>query len=367
MKRKVKKGSALVTVMLFSILFLAMSSVSVLAVVNTMRGNSGESLYQSLYYEAEAGIEKAMAKINTGAYDDDAIWPMESNLPTMTFNLNISQVTVNIKKTGDKDGVGNYINEYYKVKSTSKSGNNSRTIEAKLKRHIDAVDLFRYSICGQGVNVNGTGSINVNPSLINSSDSPANVGASGSLDPGSETNDPFTLPMFDDSKIPKHSGELEIVSSDFKAELDNLSVFSTSCVRKVYLNNADFTVYLINADKIKITTGGFNYERIMIITQGELIFNLTGPGQLNKSSLVAKSVDVGDANLQISNRPFNENNPDGVLMDHEPLNTNDIEKLMNGYVDGGITEVGISYYIPNFGFGGGPSGSIIPAVPSDYE
>ena len=49
MNRKVKKGSALVTVMLFSLLFLTMSSVSVLAVINTLKGNSGESLYQTHY------------------------------------------------------------------------------------------------------------------------------------------------------------------------------------------------------------------------------------------------------------------------------------------------------------------------------
>ena len=59
MNKKVKKGSALVTVLIFSLLFIVISGVSALAVVNTMKGNSGEERYQTLYYEAEAGVEKA--------------------------------------------------------------------------------------------------------------------------------------------------------------------------------------------------------------------------------------------------------------------------------------------------------------------
>ena len=41
MSKKVKKGSALITVLVFSLLFVVISGVSTLAVVNTMKGNSG--------------------------------------------------------------------------------------------------------------------------------------------------------------------------------------------------------------------------------------------------------------------------------------------------------------------------------------
>ena len=62
MSKKVKRGSALITVLVFSLFFVVISGVAVMAVVNTVNGNSREEKYQTLYYEAEAGIEKADRK-----------------------------------------------------------------------------------------------------------------------------------------------------------------------------------------------------------------------------------------------------------------------------------------------------------------
>ena len=64
MRRKKRDGSALIVVLLFSLLFVVFSGVSVLAVVNTLRANEGEKYSQTLYYEAEGGIAEAKARAN---------------------------------------------------------------------------------------------------------------------------------------------------------------------------------------------------------------------------------------------------------------------------------------------------------------
>ena len=67
---------------IFSLLFVVISGVSTLAVVNTLKGNSKvKSKYQTLYYEAEGGIEKALANANSGDYD------ALGNLGTSSFTI----------------------------------------------------------------------------------------------------------------------------------------------------------------------------------------------------------------------------------------------------------------------------------------
>ena len=57
--KKKRQGSALIVVLIFSAFFIAISSVSVMAVVTTFKANSTEEWYQTLYYEAEGGIARS--------------------------------------------------------------------------------------------------------------------------------------------------------------------------------------------------------------------------------------------------------------------------------------------------------------------
>lgn len=385
MNRKVKKGSALVTVMLFSLLFLTMSSVSVLAVINTLKGNSGESLYQSLYYEAESGIEKAYALANAGEFDDniDASGndlnpgPFNSSIDPNKYNYDMNYGKVEFSVTKENDAV---LGKYLQVISTSTTiSGQSRTVKAKIKKYIYANDIFRYSICGENVEVNGGGSLNLNPSLINSSNSPANVGA-GIVASGSETNEQFEMPIFDNSKIPYHNGTLEINCSDSNTLISNLESMSSNSskpVRKVPLSAPNFNVYLINADKVKVVTPAFNIENVMILCNGDLEFVLSEPCQMTCSSLIAKSVTIGDFNMQMSYRPYDPIYYDGVngpvgspgRGGHCPLGKSHLEMLMDGYTDASSNTVnGISYYAPNYSYGGGPgAGGSLSGIISDYE
>ncbi|MDB2102972.1 MAG: hypothetical protein E6860_07590 [Clostridium sp.] len=364
MRRKVKKGSALITVLVFSLLFVVISGVSTLAVVNTIKGNSGEEKYQTLYYEAEAGIERALANANSGDYD--ALGDLGTSSFTIHDSAMFGEVNVNLTKHI------NASDEYLQVVSTSTTtSGQSRTVNAKIRKYIYANDIFRYSICGENVEVNGGGSLNLDPSLINSSNSTANVGA-GSVAAGSETNEQFELPIFDNSKIPYYNGTLEINCSNSNTLINNLESMSSDfskSVRKVPLSTPNFNVYLINADKVKVVTPAFNIENVMILCNGDLEFVLSGPCQMKGSSLVAKSVTVGNFNMQISYRPYDENSPDSPAITFSPLYRAHLEMLMDGYTDASSNTVnGISYYAPNYSYGGGPgAGGSLSGIISDYE
>ena len=354
MSNKVKKGSALVTVLIFSVLFIVISGVSAIAVVNTLKGNSGEEVYQTLYYEAEAGIEKALAEYKK---DGDSIQPR--------FSINDANMIGDVEISVTKNGT------YFQVESTSTKRNSSqsRTVKAKIKKYIYPNDIFRYSICGKKVFVTGNGSINLNPSLINSSDDKAIVGAED-LDPGSEVNEEFTLPIFDESRIPHaDSLEFDVHETSLKPQLDLMSMDPNRPVRKILLPYPYFEVYLINADKVKISSSrGFTDESIMLLSGGDLELVLDYPAQMHKSSIVSKTVTVGKSNLQMSYRPYNEDYPDGSNLIHETLKKSDLEKLMNGYVDtNGNYVKGISYYAPNYSYDGDPSGGDLSINVSDYE
>ena len=365
MSKKVKKGSALVVVLMFSLLFIVISGVSALAVVSTLKGNSAEERYQTLYYEAEAGIEKALANADSGDYD------VLGNLGTSSFTINdsamLGEVNVNVTKHINASG-----GEYLQVVSTSTTtSGQSRTVKAKIKKYIYANDIFRYSICGENVEVNGGGSLNLDPSLINSSNSPANVGA-GVVSPGSETNEQFEMPIFDDSKIPHYTGTLEINctnSSTLINILDSMSSDSSKPVRKVSLAAPSFNVYLINADTVKGSTPAITISNVMILCSGDLGFVLSEPCQMAGSSLIAKSVTIGDQNMHISYRPYDENSPDAPDATHSPLYRIHLEMLMDGYeVSPGNRVEGISYYAPNYSYGGGPgAGGSLSGIISDYE
>ena len=194
----------------------------------------------------------------------------------------------------------------------------------------------------------------------------------GSVAAGSETNEQFELPIFDNSKIPYYNGTLEINCSNSNTLINNLESMSSDFskpVRKVPLSTPNFNVYLINADKVKVVTPAFNIENVMILCNGDLEFVLSGPCQMKGSSLVAKSVTVGNFNMQISYRPYDENSPDSPAITFSPLYRAHLEMLMDGYTDASSNTVnGISYYAPNYSYGGGPSaGGSLSGIISDYE
>ena len=73
--------------------------------------------------------------------------------------------------------------------------------------------------------------------------------------------------------------------------------------------------------------------------------------------------------MHISYRPYDENSPDAPDATHSLLYRIHLEMLMDGYeVSPGNRVEGISYYAPNYSYGGGPgAGGSLSGIISDYE
>lgn len=383
MSKKVKKGSALITVLIFSLLFVVISGVSVMAVVNTMRGNSGEEKYQSLYYEAEAGVEKAMAYINRGDYDTLA---MELYATNVEFDMNIGHVVVKIKKTGDKDALGNYTNKYFLVESTAKEigATVSRTIKSKIRRTITDSNIFKYTICGKIVGGGASGAFSGSASNINSSDIPFDMKVNGSAAMGSIENAKFTLP---DLSILPHTATPIVLSGatprNILTKLDQEAIINPSVYKESFTltnaptfltgawsgyydaykdltkpsNGTDYTVYLINADNLTIdlsSASNTKFEKgCIIICTGTV--TIKGTLELAYSSVISDKIRIeSGGSFTISFPPFDAD----AAHVYSPLVNADIEKINS------IIKNKSSNWFTGSGSGG--SGPTI-SIPSDYE
>lgn len=377
MSKKKKQGSALVVVLLFSLFFVVISGISALAVVSTLKGNTGEAVNQTLYYEAEGGIARANAKATKGNFDTLA------DEATTTFDYHEAStndhVFVKVKYTGDKNAAGAYTIRYLQVESTAVENGIStdnpstttkpkRVAKGKLKPNIANSDVFKYSICGNSVNAVASGSFAGNTTGINSATNPA-ITEAPSMTPPVEKNELFSLPEFDNNKIKKHVGVLQINTvGDLKSTLDALlssPSIADSSVKRLKLDPTTgtpgkFYVYMINADKIQINVprSVLSDMNIMILTNGDI--NIVGNGigsalNLTASILVGNSINIQNgASITFYYSPApNVNTYEG----HSPLSQMDIKKIFESTES---NNQGITYYAPNLKYDSGgtpPPGS----------
>lgn len=360
-KKKKKKGSALIMVIAFSLVFTVIAGAAATAVVSTYKSNSVEKKFDTLYYNAEAGIEKALAKANAGEYNEASFvvgsTKNSSNGSGYEFSIDDATVKFSVSKVDDpKDGT------YLKVISRATRKNNlnedvTREVSAKLKKWASSMDLFKYSICGKGVETDssGGGSLNWATGRINSSKKPhIQDAAGGDIAEGIVDSSDFSLPEFDSSKIPYSSA----VSIDVTDPSHFDSYMTGNSIKKVeykLTSGAMFTIYLVNTDKLTLKfNGGGTLENKMILTQG--IVNIeTGVSaiQLTNSSIIGEEVTVKKGNMHLTFTPLDENHPDGGATNS--VLTQDISKaLINGtFIDASKNELktqdgrGISYYAPN--------------------
>lgn len=383
MSKKVKKGSALITVLIFSLIFIVISGVSAMAVVNTLKGNSREEKYQTLYYEAEAGIEKAISYVNANKY---SIGPTIFDETTLghSFTINgsaVKLIVTRIPVPGAED--------YYIAESTATKSGVSRTVKTKVKKWASSMDLFKYSFCGQEVEFSSTGTYNGSGSRVNSSDAIVNNNIASPPVLGEEENARFNLPVFKKVQIDPVTGAEVLVDTitytssieiNFSGAVDTTlfrnKMDSQANIKKIQItpvaSGRIFTVYLVNAGVLKLnfSSAGADIKDIMIICSGDVEFTsgTIGPyGTINYgwSSIIGKTIKVSNAVLTSSYTAYDPNYPDAIG-GNSPLKSNELGYLINGHssVIGGS----IKDYIPNYeyGGGGGPGGST-KYEPFDYE
>lgn len=380
MKRKKKKGSALVLVMVFSLIFIVISGLASVSVVNTFKANGAESQYESLYYAAESGVERALARAKTGMYDDYMDENSSSFKSADTFNiydLDKSNVKVTVTGDGDKDAAGNYTRTYLSVVSTSETTEgDKRTVKAKLFPWADSSNLFRYNICGQKVTAGSDGAVNFGTSLINSSLEKYDGRVEGSYVQGDEENVGFNLPEFT-SDVPTNGTELNIDladTEDLGAKLESMvgteviEIKYTTVSTPVSSGGAEFKVYLIKADKVNIKANTpKTLNNTMILTNGEVDINVGIVAlNLNNSSIIGKKVNVERGTVSMTYAPFDYEHPDRFGTS-SVLCEEDVSRLINGWNDGLTQYPGISHYAPNFSAGSGGNIGGHGYIPSEYE
>ncbi|WP_368254892.1 hypothetical protein [Clostridium paraputrificum] len=370
MSKKVKRGSALITVLVFSLFFVVISGVAVMAVVNTVNGNSREEKYQTLYYEAEAGIEKAIAYANRGDYNslvvgDSKDWTLDSNY---IFNLNGDIVKFSVEKKENLVST----DEYLEVISTSESSSGmSRRIKTKLEKNLPFSDVFKYSLCAAGITVTSGGTIDGDASSINSGKASASIGAVGDSDRPVEHNKTFDLPQFRTELIKNYP----VIDMNFSAlsnstfntvvtEINNAEIDSIKPIVKAEIEPVatkyPITLYMINAGEVNINiSSDSTLNNVIILCSGNININMgVSTIHLVNCSIIGNNITVERGNLTMSYAPYDDG--DFPLMSgNGSLDDSKVEKMFN--------EV-ITHYAPNYVYGGnGGSGGTITYTPVDYE
>jgi len=109
--RSKKRGSTLITLMIFILVMLAIASTSVSIIISNAQNTSGAGQSMEAYYAAEAGIENASLQLlRNPDYEGETIYLS----PT-------SSVSISVSRSG-----------FYEVLSTGKSGQFTRILQAKL-------------------------------------------------------------------------------------------------------------------------------------------------------------------------------------------------------------------------------------------
>lgn len=383
MREKKKSGSALVLVLIFTLIFTVISGVTVLAVVGSFKANTAEEKYESLYYEADAGIEMAMANANAGKYDFLDV-PNE----IATFDIDdanmIGKVNVVIKYTGDLNphyvpgsvipGEDNeYIRMYLLTESTSTSRDNpnsKRTVKAKLMNTIVGGNLFKYTICGEIVSASSSGALSGQGSNINSSTTPPSIIGAPSII-GDIEESQFELPdlgkMISGTTITVSGEEPKnildkldlqvtpngpVCKGSFDLEdggvLDPYSGYKTS-----FGGNIEYTVYLVKADLVidlnsASVVGETKWGKgAIIVCTGDV--TIKGDAlTLTYSSILAKKINANTTGaFTIAYPPYDKNKTPSYspLTDADIAKVNQIidEKSNNWFSGAGIDGSGSGY------------------------
>lgn len=363
MKAK-KKGSSLVLVLIFALIFTALSGVVVLAVVDTTRANSAQEIWEDGYYAAESAVETAVVKTTKGEFDTlvqggpSVTYVQEIEFPQCTTFENTT-TNVKVTRTGDQvGGVGPYLNEYFLVESTAKNTvkNQERTVKAKVKKNLGTGDLFKYVVCGEDVNIHGGGAGVIGS--INSSDIPSDIimGGTSIMQPGEMSS--FTVPEFTFEEVPVLNRTINCTSVRLVAQLDILAATNNNGVRKINFTAAGgslFKIYLVNSPDLKIDTPGETLVDTIILTNSDIKIKALGGIHLSNSSLVGKKMVVGEP-------PAPGVPPTGsITMDYPPYdNPTDIHAEANSHLrfeDLKNLNTQIAAYCTNWDADGAISGS----------
>lgn len=325
-----KKGSSLVLVLIFVFFFTAISSVVVLAVVETTKANSTQEIWEDNYYVAEAAIETAIVKASKSEFNHLTIQPIRGGYdPTKTYeaiydervafdgttSFSNKEVDVKVIKSGDKNAAGDdYVNEYFLIEVTAKDTNKGqpRTIKATIAKSLGTGDMFKYMICGKEVYVKAGGA-GVSDG-INSQDRDASITIDGSASTAPTERAAFTVPEFNFNTmtINEISGTGSVSAFDVLFNMGNAT--GSNGVVHWQVNSTKYIgskvdVYLVNMPSsnmnLKINAGSSGFSDAIILTNGNIEINVSGAMTVQYGSIVGKGVRTsGAGSMTLQFPPF---------------------------------------------------------------
>lgn len=326
-----KKGSALVTVIVFMAILLILGTAVSTAVVSATKFNKNHSEIIELELVAKSGlnigIEDIIEKIDSknGKFEDiKSIADYNLNKTNNTVIMEITnenidiELLVNITKGSESNKV------IFNVESIAKKDSKYEKIE-KRKVVVSSSgeikagkngNIFEYGILGNNININVSGGLDVNSTKIK--------GESINIETKNFEKSPIYPPKFYPDKV----NEINEINVRSLEELENNYSKNVKVIRS---QNKNLTVYLVNTNKLVMNNVTY-FNNIIILCSGNIEINSDESISLFYSSIMGEIIEINcKAALTSQYSPISS---------HSDINSSDRKYI----------EQEIKNYAPNFEF-----------------
>ncbi|MGL5354360.1 MAG: hypothetical protein ACRDA5_13750 [Clostridium sp.] len=273
---KKKQGNSLLIVLIISMVLVVVGGVVVSAVMNTTNADAYSKTKDDLFYAAESGIQKGVAKLQNGY--------SAANTTAVDIGVREFETSYNIYVNTTIERLDITKPEYKIVSIATKNGQN-RKITSIINKELTLVpgagrSLLQYSLAGTNVNVYSTGSLDAAVTKVLSTNIPALTAPTATS--GSVDRNGFLVPVFDTTKVKQGNnvsvksigndadvlGELYIKSTDLNSGIKYEKIIiegSTPGSVKGKIN-----VFYVNVKELVIYNTNVTLNDTIIISSGKI-------------------------------------------------------------------------------------------------
>lgn len=363
MKRK-RKGSAILTIMVISMLFMSISAIVITSIISTMNSNNAEKGYEDLVYAAEGGLETAYSQIKAGNVSS---YPSQLNNIYLTDlkTKTVDSVVVKMEKDAIDTNKINLESTAYGYSGTKKVVKSSVKVTNTTNNSSSAKEIFSNSLVAENnIDVESLGDYDMGSTDVAVGGGFNNPGTGGK-DPNIK-NQKFESVIFK-SNVKKVSqikvdciGSLASCTNSLLSKAENIDINGGTQVDNgvgVFshknLYGVKFDIILVNADKLIIEDNSIwpmDETNKIVISSGDVEI-ITRSGQTSKmtrSNIFAKNITISKpGSMHIVEAPAKDTNISDQLSDEDLKN---IDKIIGKYIDNWNSS-------SNGGSSGGGSGS----------
>ncbi|CUQ27403.1 hypothetical protein [Clostridium baratii] len=351
-----RKGSAILTIMVISMLFISISAIVITSIISTMNSNNAEKGYEDLVYAAEGGLETAYSQIKAGNVSS---YPSQLNsiylidLKTKT----VDSVVVNMEKDATDTNKINlesiaygYSGAKKVVKSSIKITNTNTSPSAK--------EIFSNSLVAENdIDVESLGDYDMGSTDVAVGGGFNNPGTGGT-DPNIK-NQKFEAVIFK-SNVQKVSqieadciereGFNKLISKATELNINGGTNVINGIGKFRYSkpNGVSYDIILVNTDKLVLKNNNVwpmdEFNKIVICNGDvEIITNSGLQNKLTNSNIFAKNISISKpGSMHIVKAPAQDTAVSDQLNDSE---LQEIDEILSKYIQNW-----------NSSTGGGPSG-----------